>query len=139
MIRLLIADDHQLMRQGLRAMLSKAPDVEIIGEARDGREAVELAERLQPDIVLMDIAMPIMDGLRAAERIHAEPDGPRVVMLSMYSDAMLVQRALQIGASGYLIKNGSLNELLSAIRVVSEGKTFFSSSVAETASSVLRE
>lgn len=131
MIRVLIADDHQLMRQGLRALLEKATDIEVVGEARDGQEAIDLAKSLSPDVLLMDIAMPILDGLRATERIHSQQDNTKVVILSMYSDETLVRQALRNGAKGYLIKNGSRDQLVSAIRSVNEGETYFSPTVSE--------
>ncbi len=129
MIRVLIADDHQLMRQGLRALLEKATDIEVVGDARDGQEAIEMAEKLSPDVLLMDIAMPILDGLRATERISTRQKNAKVLILSMYSDETLVRQALKNGAKGYLIKNGSREQLISAIRLVSQGKTYFSPGV----------
>ncbi|MCL5950336.1 MAG: response regulator transcription factor [Chloroflexi bacterium] len=129
MIRVLIADDHQLMRQGLRALLEKANDIEVVGEARDGQEAIEQVERVSPDVILMDIAMPILDGLRATERINAHQNNARVLILSMYSDETLVRQALKNGAKGYLIKNGSREQLISAIRQVHGGGSFYSPGV----------
>ncbi len=130
MIQVLIADDHQLMRQGLRALLEKAKDIQVIAEARDGREAVDLAMQKTPDVVLMDIAMPIMDGLKATEQISSHKIKSRVLMLSMYSDETLVRQALRNGACGYLVKNGSRDDLVNAIRAVHEGNKYFGQGVA---------
>jgi DNA-binding NarL/FixJ family response regulator len=122
MIRVLIADDHQLVRQGVTALLMTAKDIQIIGEARDGQEAIDLTERLQPDVVLMDIEMPYMDGLRATQQITAKGLSARVLILSMRMDEKDVQEAARRGAQGYLIKNSSREELIGAIRSVYEGK-----------------
>ncbi len=129
MIRVLIADDHQLMRQGLRALLDKANDIQVVAEARDGQEAIEQVERLTPDVVLMDIAMPGLDGLRATERLTTRHSNTRVVILSMYSDETLVRQAVRNGAKGYLVKNGNRDQLVAAIRAVNQGKEYYSPSI----------
>ena len=127
MIRVLIVDDHQLVRQGVIALLTKAPDVEIGGEARDGKEALEAADRLTPDVVLMDIEMPRMDGLRATKELVARHPESKVLILSMRSDEVVVREAKRVGARGYLFKNSNREELIAAIRIVNEGGCYCSS------------
>ncbi|MBI4788389.1 MAG: response regulator transcription factor [Chloroflexi bacterium] len=129
MIRVLIVEDHHLVRQGIRALLEKAEDMQVVGEARDGQEAVELAERLTPDVVVMDLSMPRLNGNQAAERIRALRLPSQVVILSMYSDEMLVRQALRSGAKGYLLKHSVTEELLLAVRAACRGETFLSSAV----------
>jgi DNA-binding NarL/FixJ family response regulator len=130
-IRVLLADDHQLVRQGIEALLMAAKDIEIIGEARDGVEAVELAQRLQPDIVLMDIQMPRLDGLAATRQLVAAGCPTRVLVLSMREDEEAARRAAEAGAWGYQIKNSSREELVQAIRTVYRGVRAVSPAVAE--------
>ncbi len=129
MIRVLIAEDHHLVRQGIRALLEKAEDIQVVGEAKDGQEAVEMAEHLTPDVVVMDLAMPRMNGNLATERIHALRLECQVVILSMYSDETLVRQALRSGAKGYLLKHSVTEELLLAVRAACRGETFLSSAV----------
>ena len=129
MIRVLIAEDHHLVRQGIRALLEKAKDIEVIGEAQDGQEAVELTQRIKPDVVVMDIAMPRLNGTQATEQIHSLHLPSRVVILSMYSDDTLVRQALRSGAKGYLLKRSVVEELLLAVRAASRGELFVSSAV----------
>jgi DNA-binding NarL/FixJ family response regulator len=119
-IRLLLADDQVLFRQGLRTILESEPDLEVVGEAGDGLEAVELARTRQPDVVLMDIRMPRMDGVEATRRIR-EAGGTQVVILSTYDDDELVFEALRVGAAGYLLKDFPAEELIKAIRTVHHG------------------
>ncbi len=126
MIRVVIADDHQLVRQGFQALLARTKDIQVVGEARDGKEAVDLAARLEPDVIVMDISMPVVGGLKAAEQIRSLHGGTRVLMLSMHSDESLVRDALNHGAKGYLLKHNSYTELVTAIRAVDQGKTYFS-------------
>ncbi len=126
MIRVIIADDHQLVRQGFQALLARTKDIQVIAEARDGKEAVELAERLGPDVIVMDLNMPGMGGLKAAEAISSSGNPTKILILSMYSDESLVRDALQRGAKGYLLKHNSYTELVTAIRAVDQGKTYFS-------------
>ncbi len=120
MIRVLVADDHRLVRQGIRLLLEKAEDIEVVGEARDGREAVEATTRLSPNVVLMDADMPNMDGLRATEIIHSLNVDTRVIILSMYSDEGIVHKAQESGAAAYLAKKSDRDELIATIRSVSE-------------------
>ncbi len=130
MIRVLIVDDHQLVRQGLAALLMKAKDIEIIGEARDGQEAIEQAQQLRPDVILMDIEMPRLNGLRATAQLTALGNPARVLVLSMRDDEKDVRAAVESGAIGYLVKNSSREELIEAIRAVSIGNPAFSRVVA---------
>lgn len=119
-IRLLVVDDHVLFRQGLRTILQSEPDLEVVGEASDGLEAVSLARSREPDVVLMDVRMPRMDGVEATRRIRAE-GGPQVLILSTYDDDELVLEALRVGAAGYLLKDFPAEELINAIRTVHHG------------------
>ena len=119
-IRLLLADDQVLFRQGLRTILESEPDLQVVGEAGDGLEAVELTRTRQPDVVLMDIRMPRMDGVEATRRIR-EAGGAQVVILSTYDDDELVFEALRVGAAGYLLKDFPAEELIKAIRTVHHG------------------
>lgn len=126
MIRILIADDHHLVRQGLRALLERAHDIQVVGEAQDGQEAVELARTLCPDVVLMDLIMPRLNGDQAAEAIAKQGCSPFpfVLLLTLYEDSALIQRALQHGARGYLSKNCLFEELADAVRQVARGETY---------------
>jgi DNA-binding NarL/FixJ family response regulator len=129
MIRVLIAEDHHLVRQGLRALLEKASDIEVVGEAQDGLEAVECAERIKPDVIVMDLAMPRLNGSQAVEQIRSLHLPTQVVILSMYSDETLVRQAIRSGAKGYLLKRSVAEELLLAVRAAAKGETFLSSAV----------
>jgi DNA-binding NarL/FixJ family response regulator len=128
-IRVIIADDHHLVRQGIRALLEKANDIQVVGEAADGREAVELVERLVPDVLVMDIAMPRLDGSQAIRQVRALGVATQVVMLSMYSDETLVRQALRNGARGYLLKRSVTEELLLAIRAAAQGEIYLSPAI----------
>ena len=125
-IRILLADDHTVMRRGLRLLLESRPEFSVVAEAADGREAVEQAEATQPDVAVLDIGMPNLGGIEAAQRItNAWPD-IAIVILSMHSDESYVLRALKAGAKGYLLKDSAEGDLIDAIKSVNEGKTFFS-------------
>jgi two-component system response regulator DegU len=126
MIRVLVVDDHRLVRQGLRALLASAPDIEVIGEARDGREAIDMATDQTPNIILMDVDMPRLSGLQATQAIRALDLESRIIILSMYSDEALVRQAMRNGARAYLLKSADRDELISTIRSVNEGNTYFS-------------
>jgi DNA-binding NarL/FixJ family response regulator len=128
-IRVLIADDEKLMRSGLRAILAAEPDIEVAGEAGDGREAIASAERLRPDVVLMDVRMPNLDGLAATERLLARVAGVRVVMLTTFDLDEYVYEALRAGASGFVLKDAPADQLLTAIRVVAEGQALLAPSI----------
>ena len=130
-IRVLLADDHQLVRSGIRALLQGLADVEVVGEAETGRQALELIAKHRPQIVLMDVMMPELNGLEATGRITREFPETRVIVLSMNSAEEYVLRALKAGAAGYLLKNASLSELDAAIRAVAAGQTFLSSAVSQ--------
>lgn len=130
-IAVLIADDHTVVREGLRKLLEAEDGIEVVGEAATGRKAVELTKKLQPDVVVMDIAMPKMNGLEATRQIRkADPDA-KILILSAHSDDAYVENVAALGASGYLIKQTSAHFLSEAIREVHKGKTFFSPSVAK--------
>jgi len=130
MIRVVIADDHHLVRQGIRALLEKAGDIEVVGEAADGPEALALVERLLPDVLVIDIAMPHLNGLDAVGRLRSLEVKTRALILSMYADETLVRQALRNGAKGYLLKRAVTEELLLAVRAVSRGDTFLCPEVA---------
>jgi DNA-binding NarL/FixJ family response regulator len=119
------------MRQGLRLVLDRQPDFEVVGEASNGREAVDLAIRENPDVVVMDIAMPLLNGIEAARRIHDERLKAAVVILSMHSDEGYILKALRAGARGYLLKDSAETDLIQAIRAVCSGKAFFSPAVSK--------
>jgi DNA-binding NarL/FixJ family response regulator len=120
--RLLIADDHEIERSGFRLMLEIEPDLEVVGEASNGREAVELCRRLMPDIVLMDVRMPKMDGLEATRAIKRQQPRVAVLMVTTYEDPDYLLRAIKAGAAGYLLKNASSQQLANAIRRVLDGE-----------------
>jgi DNA-binding NarL/FixJ family response regulator len=132
MIKILIADDHQLVRVGLRRLLEDEKDFKVIGEAADGKEAVELAKKLNPDVILMDVAMPAMDGMEATKRlVKKRKDPAKVVILTMHADEHYAARLLRMGASGYVVKDAAPAELAEAIRTVFEGKRFVSATLRE--------
>jgi len=130
-IRILLADDHAMVRQGFRMILSAQPDMEIVGEAGNGREAVEQAERLQPDLVVMDVAMPELNGIEATRRIAASAPRARVLALSMYKDSVYVREILRAGARGFLLKDAIDRDLLAAVRAVASGEGYLSPAVSE--------
>lgn len=131
-IRVLLADDHDILRDGLRALLSMAGDIEVVGEARTGRETIAEAERLQPDVVLMDITMPELDGVEACRRIRQQFPEMRVLFLTMHEAEEYFFRALRAGGSGYIVKRTVAADLMAAIRAVARGESFLSPSVAHT-------
>jgi len=130
-IRVLLADDHTLFREGIRLLLGRQSDMEVVGEAADGREAVELAHGLQPNVVLMDIGMPRMNGLEATRVIHTQDPNVRILVLTMLGTDDYFFRMLEAGASGYLLKEAASTDLLSAIRSVHKGEMFFYPSLAK--------
>jgi DNA-binding NarL/FixJ family response regulator len=129
MIRVLIADDQALVRTGFRVILDAEPDLEVVGEAGDGRETVELVPEKRPDLVLMDIRMPNLDGIEATRRLTALPHSPRVLMLTTFDLDEYVYEALRAGASGFLLKDAGADELLHAVRVVAAGEALLSPSI----------
>jgi DNA-binding NarL/FixJ family response regulator len=129
-VHIVLADDHQLLREGLRNLLDSQPDMEVVGEAANGREAIELVGRLSPHVVLMDVSMPEVNGIEATARIAKEFSETRVIALSIHSEKHLVDRMIRAGASAYLMKNCAFDELVLAIRSVLQGKTYLSPEVA---------
>lgn len=130
-IRILLADDHTVMRKGLRLLLESQPEFTIVAEASDGRQAIEQAEATQPDVAVVDIGMPQLNGIEAAQRITTALPRVAVVILSMHSDEGYVLRALKVGAKGYLLKDSAEGDLIEAIKAVHEGKTFFSPEISK--------
>ena len=128
-IRILIADDHALVRESIRAILASQGDMEIVATAGDGNEAVQLAMVYQPDVVVMDISMPSMDGLHATELIHRAREATNIIILSMHVNAALVQQALRMGARGYVLKRRATDELPQAIRAAVQGQVFLSPAI----------
>jgi DNA-binding NarL/FixJ family response regulator len=129
-IKVLVADDHKIVRDGLRTLLGKHPDIEVIAEAEDGRTTVQLAGKLWPEVVIMDIAMPGLNGIEATRQIITERPDIKVVALSMHSDRRFVSEMLKAGASAYLLKDCAFEELVTAIRTVVAGKIYLSPGIA---------
>jgi DNA-binding NarL/FixJ family response regulator len=129
-VRILLADDHTVVRQGLRKLLEERPDWEVIAEAGDGREAVRLAEQLKPDVAILDVAMPLLNGIEATRHITRRVPSTRVLVLSMHADEAYVTQILQAGATGYLLKDSADVDLLKAVGEAARGKSFFSPAIA---------
>jgi DNA-binding NarL/FixJ family response regulator len=125
-IRVIVADDHTIIRSGLKALLDREPDIEVVAEAADGRQAVQKAQELQPEVVLLDIAMPNLNGIEAARQIAAKHERMGIIILSMHSDESYVLKALKAGARGYLLKDSSESDVMNAVRAVNAGKAYFS-------------
>lgn len=138
-ITVLLADDHTVVRQGLRALLSAEDDIEVVGEAENGRQAVMMVQKLRPEVTLMDVAMPLLNGLEATRQILRSVPGARVLVLTTYGDEECIQQLMEAGASGFLIKQTAANDLLKAIREVQRGNAFFSPSVARRLRDQCRE
>ncbi len=130
-IQILLADDHLLVRQGFKLILSSQPDMEIVGEAGNGREAAEMAERLRPDVVVMDVAMPELNGIEATRRLTNALPRARVLALSMHKDSVYVREILRAGARGYLLKDSVDTDLLAAVRAVARGEAYLSPGVSD--------
>jgi DNA-binding NarL/FixJ family response regulator len=128
-LRILLADDHVVMRTGLRALLERQPNLEVVGESANGRETIELAASLRPDVVVMDVGMPDLNGIEATKAIVTQRRVTAVIVLSMHADESYVMRALKAGARAYLLKDSAAADLIGAIEAVSQGKSFFSPKV----------
>jgi len=131
-VRVLIVDDHAMFREGIRALLQGYDDIEIVGEATEGREAIEKVCQLGPQVVLMDIAMPVMGGLEATRRLHKESPNTKVLVLTQYEDSEYILSVLRAGARGYISKTATGSELVSAIRAIHKGESFLYPSAATT-------
>jgi two-component system response regulator NreC len=129
-VRILLADDHIMVRQGLRKVLEEQRDWEVVAEASNGREALRLVEQHRPDVAILDVAMPQLNGIEATRQITKKMSGTRVLVLSMYSDEAYVTQILQAGATGYLLKDSADVDLIQAVSAVSIGKSFFSPAIA---------
>jgi len=129
-LRILLADDHTVVRQGLRRVLEERPEWQVVAEAGDGREAVRLAEEFKPDVAVVDVAMPLLNGIETTRQITRRAPQTKVLVLSMYSDEAYVIQMLKAGATGYLLKDSADVDLLQAVQAVSQGKSFFSPAVA---------
>src|SRR5215831_2577170 len=128
-LRVLLVDDHTVVRQGLRALLEVEPDITVVGEAETGRQAVQLAGKLRPDVVVMDIAMPVLNGLEATRQIIKMVPGAKVLALSSYSDDEYIYQLTEAGAVGYLLKQTAAADLIKAVREAKKGRTFFSPAI----------
>jgi DNA-binding NarL/FixJ family response regulator len=130
-IKVLIADDHQIVREGLRSMLEKEPGIQVVGEAEEGRTTLRLARDLTPDVIIMDVAMPELNGIEATRQILAEIPTIKVIALSMHDDRRFVLNMIKAGAKGYLLKDSAFKDLAKAIRAVVANKTYLSSEIAD--------
>src|SRR5579872_99374 len=139
MIRILLADDHAMVRQGFRLILASQPDMEIVGEAGNGRETLDMAEKLKPDLVVMDVAMPELNGIEATRRLAESSPRTRVLALSMHKDSVYVREILRAGARGYLLKDSIDKDLVSAVRAVAKGDGYLSPGVSEAVLSDYRK
>jgi DNA-binding NarL/FixJ family response regulator len=131
MIKVVLADDHQIVRHGLRSLLSAEPDIEVAGEADNGRAAVRMVQELLPQVVIMDISMPDLNGIEATRQILSDTAGVKVIALSMHSDSLFVLNMFQAGASGYLLKDCALEELVKAVRTVMNRKIYLSPGISD--------
>ena len=129
--RILLADDHKIIRDGLRSLLEKETDMVVAGEAENGRKALQLTRKLDPDVVIMDVSMPDLNGMDAARQILSEQPGVKIVALSMHSEKLYVEGMLKAGVSGYLLKDTAFEELVKAIRVVCAGKKYLSPDITD--------
>ena len=130
-IKVIIADDHQLFREGLVNLLANSDEVEIVAKAENGKDAIEKAEKYMPDLILMDIGMPIINGVEATQILHSKHPGLKIIALSMHSDKHYIKGMLEAGASGYLLKNSTYNQLLDAIKTVYGGKKYLSEQITD--------
>jgi DNA-binding NarL/FixJ family response regulator len=137
MIRVIIAEDHNLVRKGLRALLEQSSEFKVVGEASNGQEAVELCREIKPDVIVMDLSMPRMDGVQAAEHIIAANLPTQIIILSMHADSMLVHQLLQRGIKGYLLKDAVTEELTLAVRSAVQGRVYLSPTISESVMNIL--
>lgn len=137
MIRVIIAEDHNLVRQGIRALLEQSGEVQVVAEAATGEEAVQMTQEQNPDVVVMDLSMPRLDGAQASQRILDMQLPVQIIILSMHSDTTMVQQLLRRGVKGYLLKDALTEELISAVRSVSQGKIFLSSTISDSVMTML--
>ena len=128
-ITVLLAEDHTVVRQGLRLVLNTCEDIKVVGEAENGRQAVALAKNLKPDIALLDVAMPMLNGLEAIKQLRRDSPDTRVLILSSYDDERFIEQSVVGGASGYLLKHSAANDLIKAIHEVHQGRTFYSPAI----------
>ncbi len=138
-ISVLLAEDHTVVREGLRSLLSAEPDIDVVGEAANGREAIQMAQELHPDVVVMDIAMPLLNGLEATCQIIGDGIPTRVLILSSYADDEYVHQLTEAGASGYLVKQTAASDLIKAVREIAAGNAFFSPSILKRLLELYRE
>ncbi|MFA4901245.1 MAG: response regulator transcription factor [Desulfobaccales bacterium] len=131
MIKIILADDHQIVRHGLRSLLSSEPDMEVVGEADNGRAVVRLVQEKSPQVVIMDISMPDLNGIEATRQIVADSPGVKIIALSMHSDSLFVLNMFKAGASGYLLKDCALEELVKAVRTVLSRKIYLSPGISD--------
>lgn len=131
-IKLLVADDHKIFRQGIKKLLEEESDLQVVGEASDGRDAVKKATELKPDVILMDIAMANLNGLEATRQIKKQLPSAKVIMVTMHKNEEYVLQSFQAGASGFILKEGAVEELVSAIRSINSDKSFLSPSISKT-------
>lgn len=132
MIRLILADDHKIMREGIKSLLEKFDDIEITAETENGLDTAELAKKLIPDVIIMDISMPIMGGIESTVKILADNPQIKIIVLTMYSDRRFMAEAIKAGAAGYLLKDCAFDELVDAIHAVLEGKTYICHTLADS-------
>jgi DNA-binding NarL/FixJ family response regulator len=138
MIRVLLADDHAIVREGLRAILSREPDLQVVAEAGDGREALRLAQETRPDVVALDLSMPLLNGLEAARQMTAWERGPRTILLTMHAEEHYVLEALRAGVRGYVLKRQAAADLVRAIREVAGGAMYLSPAVSTIVADAIR-
>lgn len=129
-MRIVLVDDHEIVREGMCALLQRCPDIEVVGQAGDGRTAVALVQKLQPDIVIMDIGMPNLNGIDATQQMLAENPHLKILALSTHSDAWMVAKMIRAGAKGYMLKESAFSELANALQAIMEGKTYLCSKIA---------
>jgi DNA-binding NarL/FixJ family response regulator len=137
MIRVIIAEDHNLVRKGLRALLEQDVEIQVIGEASDGHQAVDLCQELQPDVIVLDLSMPRMDGIQAAERILALNIPTQIIVLSVHADSMMVHQLLRRGVKGYLLKDAVTEELMLAVRSAVQGRVYLSPTISDSVMNLL--